>query len=259
MNLKQDESGALQALDERGEPVFEAAPPSMWDAPAERSAKVRKQAGVKVELGRQELALVPDAGLLADPEAQFPISIDPDMKTYPKSAWTKVFSGKPTTSYWNGANDVDTWAKVGYCGFDFCNGIDTTRAYFQFDTSSLSGTILSVQLQTTMVYSPSCSNGTRRHELWRAASSINSGTTWNNRPAGQALLDTRLAPFAYSGCSGYKYLGFDGGTSVNASGLSSAGCVPNAPVSAATSWDCSCHGFRFGPAATSSTGPRSHR
>lgn len=220
VNLKQDESGALQALDERGEPVFEAAPPSMWDAPDERSAKDRKQAGVKVELGRQELALVPDAGLLADPEAQFPISIDPDMKTYSKSAWTKVFSGKPTTSYWNGANDVDTWAKVGYCGFDFCNGINTTRAYFQFDTSSLSGTIMSVQLKTTMVYSPSCSNGTRRHELWRAASSINSGTTWNNRPAGQTLLDTRLAPFAYSGCSGYKPLGFDGGTSVNPSGLS---------------------------------------
>ncbi|GAA0591446.1 LamG domain-containing protein [Kribbella sandramycini] len=220
VSVKQAGSGALQAIDERGEPMFEAAPPSMWDAPEERPAETRKQAGVQVELAQRKLTLVPDAALLADPQAKFPLTIDPDWKTFSRAGWTKVFSGKPTTSYWNGGNDVDSWAKVGYCGFDFCNGIDTTRAYFQFDTSSLSGEILSAELRTKMVYSPSCSNGTQRHELWRAAKSINSGTTWNTRPDGQSLLDTRLAPFSYTGCGGYRPLGFDVGSSVNMAGLS---------------------------------------
>jgi len=183
VTVKAAASGALTATDAADGPVFEAPPPSMWDSPSTSSGTGRRQAPVKAELTPQALTLVPNANLLTDPTTQFPIMIDPDWKTFSKSGWTKVFSGYPNQSYWNGANDVDTWAKVGYCGWAFCNGIGITRAFFQFDTSSLSGTILKANLNTTVVYSPSCSY-TSPHQVYRASGSINSSTTWNTRPSG---------------------------------------------------------------------------
>ena len=195
-------TGALEAKDASGAVVFQAPPSTMWDASGDR------QAAVGVAVAGTELTLTPDLALLTDPKAAFPITIDPDWRTFDRSDWTKVFSGKPESRHWYGADDVDTWAKVGTCtGWAGCNGIGTARSYWQFDTRFLEGKrIISANLNATIVYGPSCN--TRNHELWMANATINQDTRWNAMPGGWRV-DTRPAESAYSGCAGNKGIGFN--------------------------------------------------
>ena len=85
------------------------------------------------------LTLTPDRALLTGPKTEYPVVVDPDWRTYWNIGWTKVFSGIPGSTHWGGSNDVDGWAKVGYCGWAGCNGIGTARSYFMFDTGFLAG------------------------------------------------------------------------------------------------------------------------
>jgi hypothetical protein len=208
--LRATAEGGLEAVDGKGEVVLATPPTIMWDA-AGRQAKV----GVKVE--KDQLTLVPDQELLTT--GQFPVTIDPDWYTNDRKDWTKVFSGKPDSTHWYGANDVDTWAKVGLCtGWAGCNGIGTARSYFQFDTSFLRGKrIISTEFAAAVVYGPSCN--TRDHELWIANTTFGAGTNWNNAPGG-TYVDTSPAAASYDGCAGNKPVGFDVGQYINPNGWS---------------------------------------
>src|SRR4051794_23159136 len=121
---------------------------------------------------KDNLTVVPDQRLLADPATVYPVSIDPDWYA-PAAGWAKVFRGAPNTSYWNGGGDVEApgtrfagqnLAKVGYCGWPGCNGIDMTRSFFQFDITGLHGARVVGQAGVTTgaefnahnVYSPTC-------------------------------------------------------------------------------------------------------
>ncbi|MFB9904406.1 LamG-like jellyroll fold domain-containing protein [Allokutzneria oryzae] len=213
LNVRAVDSGALEAVDSAGEVVFATPPATMWDASGERRAKV----GIEVEA--TSLTLVPDAGLLTDPAAKFPVTIDPDWYTNDRKDWTKVFSGKPDSKHWYGGNDVDTWAKVGLCtGWAWCNGIGTARSYFQFDTSFLRGKrIISADFNATIVYGPQCV--TSDHELWIANATFGPDTTWNNAPGG-TYVDTSPAASSYNGCVGNKPIGFTAGQYINPNGWS---------------------------------------
>jgi hypothetical protein len=201
--------GAIQARDANGAITYQTPPAAMWDAAVER-----RSAPVGLELGRNELTLVPDQTLLTDPKATFPITIDPDWHTFVNSDWAKVFSGKSNRSYFYGGLDTEqdgsNWAKVGKCDFNYCNGIGTSRTYWQFDTSFLAGkTVRTVYFDITTVYSPSC-HATADNELWIANSTFGSGLTWDNQP-GATHVDTQSIPMVYDGCAGYKGVTFNVG------------------------------------------------
>lgn len=201
--------GAIQARDASGAVRYQTPPAAMWDA-----ATTRRSAPVGLELGQGELTLVPDQTLLTDPNATFPITIDPDWHTFKDSDWAKVFSGKSNRSYFYGDNDIEPdgtrWAKVGKCDFNYCNGIGTSRTYWQFDTSFLAGkTVRTVSFDITTVYSPSC-HATADNELWIAGSTFGSGLTWDTQPGGTKV-DTQSIPFVYEGCAGYKGVSFNVG------------------------------------------------
>ncbi|MET9631809.1 LamG domain-containing protein [Lentzea sp. NPDC006480] len=208
---------AVQAVGADGKVVFATPPASMWDAAGDR------EAGVGVEVTADSLTLVPDQALLADPAAKFPLTIDPDWYANDRSDWTKVFKGKPDSKHWYGANDVDTWAKVGRCqSWPGCNGIDVARSYFQFDTSFLEGKdVLEAELDATIVYGPKCD--TSNHELWMADDTFGENTTWNNAPGGW-FVDRNLAESVYTGCAGNKSIGWNLGMqeklAINQSGWS---------------------------------------
>jgi hypothetical protein len=200
---------AILAKDASGAIRFQTPPAAMWDAATER-----RSAPVGLELGHNELTLVPDQTLLTDPKATFPITIDPDWHTFSDSDWAKVFSGKSNRSYFYGDNDVEPdgtrWAKVGKCDFNYCNNIGTARTYWQFDTSFLAGkTVRTVYFDVTTVYSPSC-HATADNELWIANSTFGSGLTWDNQP-GATRVDTQSIPLVYEGCAGYKGVTFNVG------------------------------------------------
>ncbi|WP_433379310.1 LamG domain-containing protein [Actinoplanes sp. CA-142083] len=203
-------SRRLEARDKAGKVVFAAAAPTMWDAAG-------THAGVGVEAGATALTLIPDRRLLTGGTARFPITIDPDWRTFGQQGWTKVFSGKPDSAHWNGGNDLDNWAKVGYCDWPGCNGIGVARTYWTFDTSFLNGKrIISASLDATIAYGPQCR--TDEHKLF-ATGGIGGGTTWNNAPQGWEV-GKASAGSNYTGCEGYKGIGWNVAGALNTSGWS---------------------------------------
>ncbi|WP_125809101.1 LamG domain-containing protein [Actinoplanes sp. ATCC 53533] len=206
-------SGVLEAKDAKGRALFRTPPAQMWDA----AAKPRR-AAVGVAVAPGSLTLTPDRALLTGPKTEYPVVVDPDWRTYWNVGWTKVFSGAAGSTHWGGSNDVDGWAKVGYCGWAGCNGIGTARSYFMFDTGFLSGKqIISAGLNATIVYGPSCN--TRNHQLFMANAGIGGGTSWNNAPQGWHV-GTAQAASNYSGCGGNKGIGFNVLGNVNTAGIS---------------------------------------
>lgn len=210
--MKPGDNGVVQALDAKGEVVFQTPPSTMWDG-------ARRLASVGVRLDKASLTLVPDHSMLTDPHASYPIVIDPDWHTFDRSDWTKVFRDSPDSTHWYGGGDVDTWAKVGDCvGWSGCGGVGVARTYWQFDTSFLNGKrIISTELDATIVYGPSCN--TRDYDLYIADRTFDAGTTWNNAPGG-TLVDTSPGDSAYTGCGGNKGLGFNVGQYISPSNWS---------------------------------------
>ncbi|MGI5499138.1 LamG-like jellyroll fold domain-containing protein [Lentzea sp. CA-135723] len=210
LTVKATDEGGLKAVDANGEVLLSTPPAIMWDAAG-------KQAEVGLEVDAESVTLVPDQALLAS--GSYPVTIDPDWYTNDRKDWLKNFSGKPDSKHWYGANDVDTWAKVGRCVvWDGCNGIGVARSYFQFDTSFLRGKrIISSEFSGTSVYSPSCR--TVDHQLWIANATFGPDTNWNNQPGG-TYVDTSPVAGSYRDCPGNKPVGFDVGLYINPNGWS---------------------------------------
>ncbi|MGW1326327.1 LamG-like jellyroll fold domain-containing protein [Streptomyces antibioticus] len=132
--------------------------------------------GVEVDSAGGELRLTPDAKLLSDPEAEFPIYIDPQTYTPKAGEWTmvsKYWAGSPQWRF-NGKPD----SGVGYCEWDYCAPYDTKRLFYKFPTSKFAGkSIISAQFIANETWSASCDG--RSVELWRTKS-FGSSTTWNS-------------------------------------------------------------------------------
>ncbi|MEU4746147.1 LamG domain-containing protein, partial [Actinosynnema sp. NPDC023658] len=210
------EDGALRATDADGKVLFGTPPAVMWDAKEERTAPVG------LELHDTSLTLVPDQALLTDPGTVFPVTIDPDWRTFDIAGWAKVFSGKPDSKHWWGGGDVDSYAKVGRCsGLTGCTGsndIGATRSFWEFDTSFLNGKrVIDISLNATILYSPRCADA--QHELWIANSTFDANLTWNNQPGGTKVGSANAQP-AYTGCAGNKGIGWKLGGYYNPSGWS---------------------------------------
>ncbi|WP_173080800.1 LamG-like jellyroll fold domain-containing protein [Phytohabitans rumicis] len=178
LSVRAAADGTLAAVDPAGATVFAAPTPYMWDS--SDGAAARKPAGkvraMRVGVGAGELALVPDRALLTGTATRYPVYIDPSWSGS-RTAWTQVWSNLPTTSFWNGANDAEDEARVG---FDALDG-KKTRSFFRFDTSGVKGKhILKATLQTFEVWSYSCT--AREVQVWETGG-ISSATTWNKQPS----------------------------------------------------------------------------
>lgn len=207
LTVTADARGVLQARDAMGTVVFQSPPPQMWDATGERTA-----VGA-VSLGRDRLTVVPDRALLDDPAAAYPISIDPDFSPG-QTGWTKVFSGKPGNSYWNGGVDGPE-AKAGLCNFSGCNGIGLTRSYFQYDTGFLGGRhVTGAEFNAFETRAPSCAPA--EIQLWRT-NPVDAGTTWNAQPGGWSHQWSNTVAYGYSASCPANWVGFV--ASANAGGL----------------------------------------
>ncbi|GLH99343.1 hypothetical protein Pa4123_46180 [Phytohabitans aurantiacus] len=189
-------NGALAAVDPSGAAVFEAPTPYMWDSSAGVAA--RKPAGtvraMRVGVSAGELALTPDKALLTGTGTRYPVYIDPSWSGS-RTAWTQVWSNLPTTSFWNGANDAEDEARVGY---DQNDG-KKTRSFFRFDTTGVKGKhILKATLQTFEVWSYSCT--AREVQVWETGG-ISSATTWNKQPSWIAKLTAKSFAKGWSSSS----------------------------------------------------------
>ncbi|MFE9689123.1 LamG-like jellyroll fold domain-containing protein [Micromonospora sp. NPDC005806] len=185
--------GNLTAVDRSGRPVFEAPAPYMWDSTGAGSRQVPggRVRSMRVGVSPDELALVPDRQMLTDAVTRYPVYIDPSWSGA-RLAWTQVWSNLPSLSFWNGANDAEDEARVGY---DATDG-KLTRSFFRFDTTGVKGKhILGATLQTYEVWSRSCT--ARQVEVW-ATNAISSSTTWNNQPTWAYRMDYKSLAKGFS-------------------------------------------------------------
>ncbi|WP_225891286.1 LamG-like jellyroll fold domain-containing protein [Streptomyces dioscori] len=214
-----DEHGGLSAVDSgAGGEVFEAPAPMMWDSgtstqqPAlltrkstDDSDRASSSAGdadensghptppdgarvsdVDVAVQSDALLLTPDPALLTGKDTEYPVFIDPVVKTANRTSWTMVSSYYPSSEFWKFGDHEG----VGRCPADVsylcASTSDMKRQFFGIPTGTFEGKhILEAEFAVTMVHTYSTSP--RSVELGRVNSSggsaINSGTNWNNQPA----------------------------------------------------------------------------
>lgn len=87
------ETDSAQLTDAAGEPAFEVAPPFMWDSSATEAAAPELAAPMELEIDDNSLTVVPDQDLLTDPDAQYPIYIDPKF-TDSSVSWSNFLYGE---------------------------------------------------------------------------------------------------------------------------------------------------------------------
>ncbi|GLH95300.1 hypothetical protein Pa4123_05720 [Phytohabitans aurantiacus] len=204
-------SGGTEIRDRAGAVVMTGAAAVMWDNAAsnvDSPGEGATVAPVKVLAGKGSLTLVPDKKLLRGAGTRFPLVIDPSEHTAARHHWTKVFSGKPTATNWDGTKVDGNEGKVGYCGWDYCNSIGTTRTYWMFDTSFLENrAILDSRFRATTNAGPDCDQA-RDHVLYKANTwDIGEGTDWNNQPAGATvgtIKGFKLGTSSVPGCGAHE-------------------------------------------------------
>ncbi|WP_380284025.1 FG-GAP-like repeat-containing protein [Kitasatospora purpeofusca] len=199
-------TGAVQATDPAGRPVFTSPPPMMWDsttvssgqpaAPAAKSAAApaagtaqtlggaadpasgfeqpagAKDAVMPTTVSGNTLQITPDQALLTATDTRYPVYIDPSWAWGGRQNWTRVYKKYPKSSFWN-ANEV---ARVGY--ENETNGL--SRSFFQLDTSNVKGRkVISSTFRINNVWSWSCQ--ARPVQLWHTTG-IDKNTTWEHQP-----------------------------------------------------------------------------
>ncbi|MFV2019021.1 DNRLRE domain-containing protein [Micromonospora sp. LOL_023] len=145
------------------------------------------------------------AGLFDNPQARYPIFLDPTMRSTTQ-AWATVYSQHPNTNTWNGTNfnNGSTDARVGY-------EQDTplrTRTYWRmaFDTRMRGATVSSASFRVLNTHSWSCN--AREMQLWLTGA-ISSGTTWNSQPGWIAEQQRRSFAHGYGSSCADAYVSFN--------------------------------------------------
>lgn len=141
------------------------------------------------------------------PNLHYPLFVDPDWSTV-RASYLYVDSAYPTTPYWNGQY-TDSTVHVGYLPSYWApDGVShTTRGYYQFDTTPMSGkVILAAVMNATETWSSSCT--ATPVDAW-VTGGISPGTTWNAQPGLVAKTDSRTVAKGYSSGCPAGTVGFD--------------------------------------------------
>lgn len=224
LSLRTKEDGTTVATDQTGKVLFSAGRPAMWDTPPAPTTAAQKAAAAAtgsngsprgaavgmalagggrtyqpgstaVPAGRPtDFVLTPDQRMLADPNARFPLYIDPSL-TGGLIGWLHVATGMGNQNGWN-YDRTDGGAKVGK-PYD-CNS-HVYRSMFKFATTNGPATIAGSKItKVTMAISAtwSPSGVATPVGLWQIPDiDPNSYIDWNTTTNGwwQAKLDERSA------------------------------------------------------------------
>ena len=189
--LSETGAGGLQVKTTDGEVVVEAPRPLMWDAETDPSGDPVNVIPVETTVtapgqttpegstagAAPVLTLTPDEEFLADPDTQYPVTIDPTYTAPSPSGDTFV---QNTGSYTSGAT-VQSWDHFRTGTQD--SGAHIARTFIKFPTIDFRDKILiSAELRARVVRSLSCTNGSTVVYRPTANWALNT-VTWANQPA----------------------------------------------------------------------------
>lgn len=206
-------SGAASVVDPSGETVFFVGSPVMWDsadtAPTvtqQQGDRSRRQSAVRMDLGAAELALVPDDKLFTDPDAVYPVVVDPFFPA-PWVGWTHIDSGFPRQNYLNDPNRPDI--PVG--AYVHTNGnAHLSISYFGFGTIPLQGKhVIHATFRAYQIHNApfGCVNTPVQLVMtgW-----FDQSTTWENPPASRGFVSETSSSFkAGNGSCPANYVEFN--------------------------------------------------
>ncbi|MEU5314945.1 LamG-like jellyroll fold domain-containing protein [Streptomyces sp. NPDC021562] len=217
VTMASDTAGDITAKDRKGQTVFSATAPTMWDSsrPSANTPKTTdphtgqtvdrrsgiplasspasagdaaQKASLKAAYHRGHISLSPARTLLRGKHTVYPVYIDPTFavtftpsgQTDTVQAWAFVDSEWPSTAFWKPAASTPGPLHVGYT--DWTSDVSTNRAYFQTSIHSSvwnADDILSSNISFYENWSASC---TKEEVDLYATDPISSSTTWNNQP-----------------------------------------------------------------------------
>ncbi|MFJ5841868.1 DNRLRE domain-containing protein [Streptomyces shenzhenensis] len=136
-------------------------------------------------------------GLLSDPEARFPVFIDPTLNAG-WLAWTVAYKPYPNSSFWNGTN-FSSGTSDARVGHESETG-GTARSFWRmkYNASLKGATISSATFKVLNTHSWSCT--TREFQLWQTGA-ITSGTTWNKQPSWSSEVQRKSFAHGWSASS----------------------------------------------------------
>ncbi|MFJ8662306.1 FG-GAP-like repeat-containing protein [Streptomyces sp. NPDC093795] len=210
------DTGSLTAVDPSGHAVFSSPTPLMWDsttatsesqpaagaqafsvnavggtaddgttAPADsfEPPPGATDAPMDTTVTGDTLEIKPDQAMLAAPETQYPVYIDPQWAWGERQNWTRVYKHYPNYSFWNSTDPI----RVGYEAQT--GGSDrVSRSFIQLDTSDVMGAeVKDATFRVKNTWSWSCQS--RPVEVWHTTG-ISSKTTWASQPTKLTKLST---------------------------------------------------------------------
>jgi hypothetical protein len=213
--------GGAVARDPTGAVVFESPRPMMWDSSGDSAAAAPRMAPVAEQVGAASLTIVPDAGMLADPNAKLPIYIDPGWTGGISSNVWKVIASRSdvadssTFTLVNGATAGN--AGSGRICDVVSDGVCQSTTYvvrtmFRMAMGGATGRhVLRATFNITQKWAWTCSPASSA-KLWMTGG-ISASTSWNTQPSwDSAHTATAAANHKYTGttsCSGTGNVAFD--------------------------------------------------
>ncbi|MBM0256347.1 LamG-like jellyroll fold domain-containing protein [Micromonospora sp. 4G55] len=236
------EGGVVALDPATGNPVLEADQPTMWDngtpggdggatttasaqkttpgtlaAESTTDATVAGETDLETARGPEDsstvapmdlsyangaLTLTPDAAMLADPDTNWPVYLDPVWQATTNSSWAMVDSGYPNEEYWK--FDGKRHERIGLCP-ELCNSSKVKRVIYTLSTPYSGKTILSAEFRVTMQHA--WNSTPQDAQLYLLPKTINSSTNWSNQPGGSSWstganwLDTKAPSSTQSTCT----------------------------------------------------------
>lgn len=189
LTVEPQEDGSVAFKSKRtGKTVATMPAPVMWDATVdERSGEHTNRQRVPMEVTQQgdtvELRLTPDAGFLADPRTQYPVTIDPATSTLAVLFDTFVQGGETADQ------SASTDLKLGWPGDYSGSTKRTARSFLTWNTEQFADALVSdAKLKLYNYHSWSCE--ARAWEVWATDRGATTATRWTSQPTWQQKLAT---------------------------------------------------------------------
>ncbi|MER5790382.1 RHS repeat-associated core domain-containing protein [Streptomyces sp. NPDC001980] len=190
LTAKQRKNGSITFTDAHHKVAGTIPAPVMWDAQVDAgSLEHPHRARVKMTMSQSgdtvNLTLTPDAKFLADPNTQYPVTVDPSTSLSPLLD-TFVENTDTTAEY------TSTDLKLG----TYDSGADVARSFLEFPVLQIDNTqILSSSLNLYEYWAGGCVQSP--WELWESGES-STDTVWSNQPVWKSKYATTSQTKGYS-------------------------------------------------------------
>ncbi|KPI14873.1 RHS repeat-associated core domain containing protein-containing protein [Actinobacteria bacterium OK074] len=201
LTVRQLDDGSVQFTDKKSKRQAVMPAPVMWDASVDaRSGEHTRRAEVGLEVVRHgsavDLVVTPDAEFLADPETDYPVTVDPSTSALSNVFDTYVQQGE--TVDWSADTELD----FGNPGTTNANGTArTARSFVSWNTSPVQDALVSsAKLSLWNFHSGNTDCKAYPWEVW-SAGAASTASRWTAQPAWTAVKATSTETTGNSACT----------------------------------------------------------